>query len=633
MSPIDESDAEIVTHLAEIVKEVSSLPECKNTSRFMWSNLARRIKLLSPMFEELLDREERELDDGEVRALKSLWVALNSAKDLLLWVNEASKLYQATHSDEVSSKFLRTTAQIEEALSEIDYDKLSLSEEVKEQIELVHSQFRRAKTNKTDSNYEQLQGDLKMVENKEEPDIVVLRRLSENLQIRTIEDLRKESRAFHEMVIKSNGEVGNSFEMMSTIFRRLNDYLLTVNTEFDLSDAEKGFSKHNRSPVIPDEFRCPVSLELMTDPVIISTGQTFERACIQKWFDIGHKTCPKTHKTLAHTDLIPNYVLKSLIAHWCENNDVELPNKQQNRRPGLDCDQAKINSLIAKLRNGCTQDQRAAAGELRLLAKRNVDNRVCIAEAGAIVPLVESLSSQDARVQEHAVTALLNLSINEANKGLIVNAGAIPDIVEVLKHGSMGARENAAATLFSLSVTDKNKVAIGAAGAIPALISLLYEGTLRGKKDASAAIFNLSIYQGNKVRAVRAGVVPPLVGFVKDVGGGMVDDALMILAVLSSHPEGKVGIAEAEAMGVFLEVVRTGSTRNRENAAAVVWASCSRDAQELEKARELGAEGVFKELLKSGTDRAKRKALSLLELLQRLEIMVNEGGLDEDKGM
>ncbi|KAG5102609.1 hypothetical protein JHK84_047578 [Glycine max] len=64
------------------------------------------------------------------------------------------------------------------------------------------------------------------------------------------------------------------------------------------------------------------------------------------------------------------------------------------------------------------QKQRAAAGELRLLGKRNADNRVCIAEAGAIPPLVDLLSSSDPRTQEHAVTTLLNLSINETYKTL-----------------------------------------------------------------------------------------------------------------------------------------------------------------------------------------------------------------------
>ena len=328
-----------------------------------------------------------------------------------------------------------------------------------------------------------------------------------------------------------------------------------------------------------------------------------------------------------HTALTPNYVLKSLIALWCESNGVELPKKQANCRSKKsgggsvsDCDRAAIDALLEKLANGNMEQQRAAAGELRLLAKRNADNRVCIAEAGAIPLLVDLLSSPDPRTQEHAVTALLNLSINESNKGTIVNAGAIPDIVDVLKNGSMEARENAAATLFSLSVIDENKVAIGAAGAIPALITLLCEGTPRGKKDAATAIFNLSIYQGNKARAVKAGIVTPLMSLLKDAGGGMVDEALAILAILASHPEGKTAIGQAEPIPVLVEVIRTGSPRNRENSAAVLWSLCTVDFEQLKLSKELGAEEVLKELSENGTDRAKRKAGNILELLNRIEV-------------
>lgn len=304
---------------------------------------------------------------------------------------------------------------------------------------------------------------------------------------------------------------------------------------------------------------------------------------------------------------------------------MELPRtkgKGTNRKTGSsasNCDKAAIGSLLKKLAHGNIEEKRAAAGELRLLGKRNADNRVCIAEAGAIPLLVELLSSPDPRTQEHAVTALLNLSINDTNKSIIVNAGAIQDIVEVLENGSMEARENAAATLFSLSVVDENKVAIGAAGAIPALIDLLIHGTPRGKKDAATAIFNLSIYQGNKVRAVRAGIVEPLMRFLKEFDGGMVDEALAILAVIASHPEGKISIGQAEPIPHLIELIRTGSPRNRENAAAVIWSLCMGDVKHLKLAKELNAEQAFRELSENGTDRAKRKALSLLECLERVE--------------
>lgn len=626
MGPMEDSrEGELLlSRLSESTKAISELSDCQNVCKKMYGNLVRRAKLLSPLFEELRDSEEG-LDDDVVKAFESLRLGLDSATQLLNSVNVGSKLYLALQREKIAQKFHLVTEQIEVALSKIHYDKLNLSEEVREQIELVHAQFQRAK-GRIDTLDLQLDIDLATAQKEKEPDPPVLRRLSEKLHLKTINDIKKESLAFHEMVLSSNGDPGDCFEKMSSLFKKIKDWVSTENPQVETSEGEKGLIKH-RSPVIPDDFRCPISLELMKDPVIVSTGQTYERSCIQKWLDAGHKTCPKTQQTLLHTALTPNYVLKSLIALWCESNGVELPKNQANCRSKKsgggsvsDCDRAAIDALLEKLANGNTEQQRAAAGELRLLAKRNADNRVCIAEAGAIPLLVELLSSPDPRTQEHAVTALLNLSINESNKGTIVNAGAIPDIVDVLKNGSMEARENAAATLFSLSVIDENKVAIGAAGAIPALITLLCEGTPRGKKDAATAIFNLSIYQGNKARAVKAGIVTPLMRLLKDAGGGMVDEALAILAILAGHPEGKTAIGQAEPIPVLVEVIRTGSPRNRENSAAVLWSLCTGDFEQLKLSKELGAEEALKELSENGTDRAKRKAGNILELLNQIEV-------------
>lgn len=630
MALTEDSKSKMMGRLIDSVKEICGLPECKNVCKKMHGNLIRRIKLLSPLFEELKDSNE-DLGEEAVKGFELLRISLDSAMELLKSTNEGSKVYQAIQRDKIAHKFCQITGKIEAALSEIAYDKLDLSEEVREQIELVHTQLRRAKE-KPESLDSQLDLDLALAQREKDPEPAVLKRLSEKLELKTIGDLKKESHAFHELVISNGGDPGDWFPKMSSILKKLKDYVQMENPEADNSEPEHGLIKH-RSPVIPDDFRCPISLELMKDPVIVSTGQTYERSCIQKWLDAGHKTCPKTQQTLSHTALTPNFVLKSLIALWCENNGVELPKHEgacRNKKVGSgvsDSDRIAIVALLEKLANGNLEQQRAAAGELRLLAKRNADNRVCIAEAGAIPLLVELLSSTDPRTQEHAVTAILNLSINDSNKGTIVNAGAIPDIVDVLKNGSMEARENAAATLFSLSVIDENKVAIGAAGAIPALIDLLREGTPRGKKDAATAIFNLSIYQGNKARAVRAGIVPPLMQLLKDAGGGMVDEALAILAILASHQEGKVAIGKSEPIPVLIEVIMTGSPRNRENAAAILWSLCAGDSQQLKLAKECGAEEALKELSDSGTDRAKRKAVSLLELIQRADVVVNQSCL------
>ncbi|KAH9301504.1 hypothetical protein KI387_013087, partial [Taxus chinensis] len=195
---------------------------------------------------------------------------------------------------------------------------------------------------------------------------------------------------------------------------------------------------------------------------------TYERSCIHKWLDARHKTCPITQLTLPHYVLTPNYALRSLITQWCEAHGIEIPRKPGSTTnektsgcsPELLRDKATVDALIHKIFSGILEEQRAATGELRLLAKRNGNNRIYIAEAGAIPPLIKLLSTQDQRKQEHAMTALLNLSIHDGNKRTIVMAGAVPPIVEVLKSGSMEARENAAATLFSLSFPNEHNITI-----------------------------------------------------------------------------------------------------------------------------------------------------------------------------
>ncbi|GMH39540.1 hypothetical protein BSKO_07438 [Bryopsis sp. KO-2023] len=71
----------------------------------------------------------------------------------------------------------------------------------------------------------------------------------------------------------------------------------------------------------PDTFFCPVSFHLMRDPVLISTGQTYERRAIIKWLAQGTATCPITGVSLsAPVPLTPNVALRKAIEDWSERN-------------------------------------------------------------------------------------------------------------------------------------------------------------------------------------------------------------------------------------------------------------------------------------------------------------------------
>ncbi|KAL3750680.1 hypothetical protein ACJRO7_011641 [Eucalyptus globulus] len=624
----------LAQRVIDAANEIASISGYRSAIKKQYCNLARRLKLLTPLFEEIKDSKES-MPEGTIGALASLLEALGSAKELLRFGTEGSKIYLVLEREQIMNKCHEVTSQLEQALSGISYENLDISDEVKEQVELVLGQFRRAK-GRVDSPdvelYEELFG-LYNQSSDTTSDPAVLRRLAEKLELMKIADLKQESLALHEMVCASGGDPGESIERISMLLKKIKDFVQTEILDVDLPAGENNFlpsssgqslvDNNQTTPVIPDDFRCPISLELMKDPVIVSTGQTYERSCIEKWLDSGHKTCPKTQQTLFSTTLTPNYVLRSLIAQWCELNGIEPPKPPSSSRPtksksaAFPAECAMIELLLRKLASENPEEQRSAAGEIRLLAKRNADNRIAIAEAGAIPFLVRLLSTRDSRIQEHAVTALLNLSICDENKGNIVSSGAVPGIVHVLRIGSMEARENAAATLFSLSVVDEYKVIIGASGAIPPLVLLLSEGTQRGKKDAATALFNLCIYQGNKGKAVRAGIVPTLMQLLTVPGGGMVDEALAVLAILASHTEGRATIGAAKAVPVLVEFIRIGSPRNKENAAAVLVHLCSGDQHYLLEANEIGIMDPLVELAQNGTDRGKRKAAQLLERLSR----------------
>lgn len=597
----------------------------------------------------------------------------------------------------------------------------------------------------------------------------------ELLGLKSNQELLKESIAVEkERVNKVNQTNDSSIQLNKTVdlLSHIRAYMLNV----ERFEATSGVP-------IPSFYCCPLSLELMFDPVIVASGQTYERTFIQKWLDQGLNVCPMTRLTLTHANLIPNDTVKAMISNWCEINGVKLSSYVEHANPGsfmspldhvsaedlirtdsfggslrssnstsrssldagngfetmkvdvssqlngevpngclskevekqnrLSPEQAYMHSrtesassaissiemppasnessrrstkhekmseftgevisecpvslppkkdagsspwlsekefhmsdcevgitgggfrnhsrtpslplsdssldeltstsyvkkLVEDLKNPSNEVQAAAALELRLLAKHKTENRIIIGHSGAISPLLSLLYSDAQLTQEHAVTALLNLSINQDNKAMIAEAGAIEPLIYVLKSGNDGAKENSAAALFSLSVLEEYKAKIGRSNAVKALVDLLGSGTDRGKKDAATALFNLSIFHENKARIVQAGAVKHLVDLMNS-DNGMVDKAVALLANLSTIVEGRLAIAREGGIVPLVEIVESGSQRGKENAASILLQLCLNSAKFCNLVLREGAVPPLVALSQSGTPRAKEKVRS-----------------------
>ena len=73
--------------------------------------------------------------------------------------------------------------------------------------------------------------------------------------------------------------------------------------------------KVKREP--PNEYLCPITMTLMTEPVLLSDGFTYEKSAIEKWLS-KHDKSPMTNGILESNLLIPNRQLKKLIEDFRE---------------------------------------------------------------------------------------------------------------------------------------------------------------------------------------------------------------------------------------------------------------------------------------------------------------------------
>lgn len=94
----------------------------------------------------------------------------------------------------------------------------------------------------------------------------------------------------------------------------------------DSSDESQEASRSPSQP--PTELCCPISCDLMADPVIAEDGNTYDRASIQSWFGRGNATSPITREAMSVNVLIPNRAIMSLIREYCSKKGLEPPGSQ-----------------------------------------------------------------------------------------------------------------------------------------------------------------------------------------------------------------------------------------------------------------------------------------------------------------
>ncbi|KAF3613039.1 U-box domain-containing protein 9 [Capsicum chinense] len=384
-------------------------------------------------------------------------------------------------------------------------------------------------------------------------------------------------------------------------------------------------------PVPPHEFVCPLSNQLMKDPVVLASGQTYDRLFIQKWLKDGNRTCPETKQVLSHSVLTSNHLVRKMISQWCQKHGIELPSPSLDENQDIitNADRYRLNSLLEILSSSNIREQKKAAKQVRMLTKQIPSLRAVFGECSDPVtkllnPLLSGNVSNHPDLQEDLITTVLNISIHDNNKKLVAeNPVVIPLLIESLKFGTLETRSNSAAALFTLSALDSNKHNIVKAGALKPLVDLLDEGQPLAMKDAASAIFNLSVVHENKSKAVSEGTIKVIMK--KIIERILVDELLAILALLSNHHKAIEEMGELGAVSCLLSIIKEDtSEHNKENCIAILYTVCYNDRTKLKEIWiDESTHGTISNLARSGTSRAKRKASGILERLDRYVSLVH----------
>eukprot|EP00892_Ulva_mutabilis_P006882 jgi/Ulvmu1/4566/UM002_0294.1 len=75
------------------------------------------------------------------------------------------------------------------------------------------------------------------------------------------------------------------------------------------------------SYIVPSAYRCPLTGELMLDPVRAADGFVYERSAIEQWLSLGRKVSPMTNMPLSHPYVTPDRDLRAAVQSWLQSQN------------------------------------------------------------------------------------------------------------------------------------------------------------------------------------------------------------------------------------------------------------------------------------------------------------------------
>ncbi|KAJ4811005.1 U-box domain-containing protein 21 [Rhynchospora pubera] len=305
---------------------------------------------------------------------------------------------------------------------------------------------------------------------------------------------------------------------------------------------------------IPTHFRCPISLDLMRDPVITSTGITYDRQSIEKWLEMGNKSCPATNQQITQDELIPNHALRRLIQDWCVTN--RAMGIERIPTPRIPLSKIQATEILSEISSSSIRGDGVRCSvlvtKLKALGKESERNKLCVTSCGGSQVLAaafrefagEGIEGAKLGLLEEIMSALIFFSpLDKGAMQHLISLSCSKSIVSILNHGNLAGMINSVMLLRKL-VSSMDAEAINSfaktSGLVEGLVKLVQRPiSSQATKAALATIYYLvSADERLCTKFVDLGLVSSLLEILIDCDKSICEKALGVLEGLFSSDKG-----------------------------------------------------------------------------------------------
>ena len=390
--------AEAISQTIETILELVIAADDVLVKKDSFKELANYLERIVPVLSEV-SRKNVDHSESFNNAIGILNRETKVAKQLMLDCSKKSKVYLFMNCQRITRRLEDISKEISRALGLLPLTTLGLSSAILEEIEklsenMQHAEFRAAVAE--EEIMEKIESGIqeRNVDRSYANQLLVL--IAEAVGISTERsELKKEFEEFKNEIenarLRKDQAEAIQMDQIIALLERADAASSPKEKEIKYFTKRKSLGNQPLDPL--QSFYCPITRDVMMDPVETSSGQTFERSAIEKWFADGNTLCPLTMTLLDTSILRPNKTLRQSIEEWRDRNTMIM-----------------IASMKQKLKSEDEEEVLCSLGELHDVCDKRDQHREWVILEDYIPVLIQLLGMKNREIRKRVLVILCILA-------------------------------------------------------------------------------------------------------------------------------------------------------------------------------------------------------------------------------